>query len=127
MDWNKDPELKKIRNEFIQSFPERLKQIQEIRMRNDWEKAKLAVHKIAGVAHTYGFKFLSEVCGQVEDFLTVAPIDEVQVKWNDYLSLLEDVLTELIQKQSSSKVWKKDKRMKDLISVVEALDVEAKS
>lgn len=77
MDWE-DPELNKLRQEFLGSLPERLSKIRAVltpgvapsAARNE---LKLQAHKLAGLGGTYGFPKLSEVSGVIEDQIEDQP------------------------------------------------------
>lgn len=75
MDWDSDPELKKIRLEFIDSFLQREKELETF-LSNYEQKSSLetlksiqqVAHKLAGSAESYGFPALGEISGKMDDF-----------------------------------------------------------
>ena len=75
MDWNSDPEMKAIRDEFIASFDDRLeilrKGVAQLKS-GDAEALKniqYVAHKIAGTAESYGFPSLTRIGALIDDLL----------------------------------------------------------
>jgi HPt (histidine-containing phosphotransfer) domain-containing protein len=66
MDWDNDPELKKMRDEFIDSFRSRHDEIRKLRYAD--EIARHA-HRLAGAAESYGFPHLGDAAAKLEDWI----------------------------------------------------------
>tara|TARA_Y100000590_G_C15721835_1_gene1013781 strand:+ start:848 stop:1249 length:402 start_codon:yes stop_codon:yes gene_type:complete len=79
MDWDSDPDLKKIRQDFIDSLSERLEDLVRIINAmnsgevNDWKQLftdlHFLAHKLAGTAESYGFSVLTLIGIELDDFL----------------------------------------------------------
>ncbi len=67
-DWNSDPELKAMREEFIESLGPRAK---KLRAPSDLEVTRFIAHNLAGSAQSFGFASLSEAGGVLDDYLTL--------------------------------------------------------
>lgn len=76
-EWETDPELKAMRQNFVASLEARWQAIEaalpELSAGGDRFQAELvrvaaAAHKLAGVAETYGFPTLTRACGAFEDW-----------------------------------------------------------
>ena len=69
-DWESDPELKALRDEFVESFESRklalISAISAVRL----DEIQSLAHKIAGCAEIYGFPFLTEIAGGIDDYLS---------------------------------------------------------
>ena len=65
--WDSDPELKQIREEFIDSFGDRREQMASALGNGDWPALRIVIHSLAGVAGSYGFPEMSEVAGRIDD------------------------------------------------------------
>lgn len=79
MDWESDPELLRIRNEFIESFVARRSAFTAFAAgleRGDDVIAdfRIAAHRLAGAAESYGFPTLTAI-GELVDELLTAIID----------------------------------------------------
>ncbi len=79
LDWDGDPELKKLRAEFAASLPERLKKIKEALKAGGASEAgaiaelRQQAHKLAGLGGSYGYPELSELSAAIEDQIEVSP------------------------------------------------------
>jgi HPt (histidine-containing phosphotransfer) domain-containing protein len=70
MDWNSSPELREMRQAFIDSFKERRALLAPILTGPmDLKCLQHVAHKLAGAAETYGFPTLSEIGGAIDDLL----------------------------------------------------------
>ncbi len=81
--WTLDPEMKVLRDEFVTSFVERRRVLKGIleKLKNRGGEAsqelpkelmaeyKMMVHRLAGVARTYGFDQLGEIAENLDDRL----------------------------------------------------------
>lgn len=68
--WERDPELRALRDEFIGSLPRRLAGLKLPSPTGGLElEARAEVHRLAGVAGSYGFPTLSRIAGAVDDAL----------------------------------------------------------
>lgn len=80
MDWESDPELKKMHGEFVVSLSERhaalavhLKALEksqdQIGPKDTLKEIRLIAHRLAGVAESFGFSELGEVAAVLDDSL----------------------------------------------------------
>lgn len=71
MEWASDPELRKLRAEFLNSLQLPMKELEEFPQSladPQWvDRMKNYVHKIAGSAETFGFKTLGEIAEQIDE------------------------------------------------------------
>lgn len=80
LDFDSDPELKKLKDDFISSLGERAQEIEAILKRvesalptePDLITLRSHAHKLAGTAETYGFSTVTEWCAVIDDALTPA-------------------------------------------------------
>lgn len=136
MDWDSDPELKAIRDEFMGSFPERIRNLngaKENFQKKQWEKGWLSlrdeVHRLAGAAASYGFPHLSRVGGMIDDYCAyffdrerVPPEAAVAIGMCDLMVELLSVARTGIENTD----YEGDGRWKEIISVYESLPSEAR-
>ena len=74
VDWDSDPDFKKIRDQFIESFAEREKALLEAiaaapASDEQIAKIRLVAHRLAGAAESYGFAALTQVSGALDDWI----------------------------------------------------------
>jgi HPt (histidine-containing phosphotransfer) domain-containing protein len=67
-DFENDPELKQLRDEFIDSLPPRLEQLTRFSAAGDLVELRRLVHSLAGVAGAYGFVVLGDLAGEFDDW-----------------------------------------------------------
>lgn len=76
-DWNSDPELRKMREEFIGSFSERRASLSQwLKGKRDRQELLFIAHRLAGAAESYDFPLLSRLAGELEDWLSSAKSDD---------------------------------------------------
>ncbi|MGZ3699149.1 MAG: Hpt domain-containing protein [Bdellovibrionota bacterium] len=127
MDWNADPELKKIREEFIDSFAERSRMltrlVQELRGGGPRPEALAEAcsiaHKLGGAAGSYGFENLGRVAGWVDDALSEARAATPELV--KFLSLLEELLSFAVSKRTDPPKPASDARFTALEAFVASL------
>jgi CheY-like chemotaxis protein len=132
----RDPELQALRDEFIESFPERRVALETLisklapgaaapggpPIRETLLEARFVVHKLAGIAESYGFPKLSRIFGAVDDLILREtggqgegiPVD----RWVRMLGLLRDLLAEAIQHREDPQRLLSDPRVRELICAV---------
>ena len=104
-DWDSDPEMKTLRDEFVESFGKRADALKKLLpvFRNAGKgqlstdngaalEAKVIAHNLAGAAPTYGFESIGRRAAELDDFLSLGhslPAYEI-------LQRSEALLTELI-------------------------------
>ncbi len=108
MDWDSDPELRAMRDEFVGSFGERKQtltaawaKVAAAKTADDrasaLEEVASVAHKVAGSAESYGFPTLSQIGGAMDDLLSFgsmpAGADGVAA-WGTYAELLGEALGE---------------------------------
>lgn len=88
MDWDSDPELKKIRQEFVDSLDERIEKLDEAlvvleetrdsegEIRDAISLIQHIAHKLGGVAGSYGFPALSRISAALDEYVDRARDDE---------------------------------------------------
>lgn len=131
MNWENDPALRKIKKDFMDSFPERAEQVRQLLTQaislEGLREVQAVAHKLGGVASTYGFVTLGEVAGALDDFLERAPDSEKLAQGPSYGKALAELLIEQSISVQDCQRWREDPRVILLISAVESLPGEAKS
>lgn len=68
--WERDPELKALRDEFIASLPDRMASLRLFPGIGEVApETRQVIHRLAGVAGSYGFPALSRLAGALDDVL----------------------------------------------------------
>ena len=83
IDWNSDPELRALRDEFVASFVERTRLLEAVMSRlrplgsspvalgeGLADGLHVIAHNLAGAAPTYGFERLGEIASRIDDLLS---------------------------------------------------------
>ena len=108
-DWNDDPEMKEIRDEFIQSFQNRKDlMLSEIRTLSSEKKVGSEevfpifniVHKLSGTAESYGFPTLTILSAAIENYLTPfieKDLGETEIFEFDKLKAMAKIYDEAIE------------------------------
>ncbi len=131
--WEDDPELAKIRQEFIESLHGRYNELKQLRQRliagngtpEDGVAVHILTHKLAGIAATYGFPTLSEIAGAIDDLISSGkwqgPLDPEQGFRVKYLGLLERALGAAIETGKNPVGFEGSPELKELTSFYESL------
>lgn len=137
MDWESDPELKKLREDFIASLQERCSILRQAIRDISHESAEAAseaaeftetpqsrirvlTHKVAGVAGSYGFDTLSRIGAALEEWMVLTHLENVE-EFLSYTRLLEEALTWSIEHQNDPAHLLEDPRWQTLSSGLESI------
>jgi hypothetical protein len=109
-DWDSDPELKTLRDEFVQSFGKRAEALKKLlpvfRSAGNAPlsadngaalEAKVIAHNLAGAAPTYGFDSIGRRAAELDDFLSLGQ----SLPATKILQLSEALLGELTSSSGS--------------------------
>ena len=66
-DYENDPELKKLKNDFEATFQERAQKLNTAIAAKDFATLALESHRLAGIAETYGFSEISTLSIQIDE------------------------------------------------------------
>jgi HPt (histidine-containing phosphotransfer) domain-containing protein len=106
LDWDSDPALRALREEYRASFPKKSVELEEYLLTKNQEAVQSALHQLAGSLGSYGFPLLSEICGILDDRL-----DHEQVLASDTLATIQwvrELLLLLGKGQEEEKGWRSD-------------------
>ncbi len=129
IDWESDPDLKNLRDDFISSLKGRLEKIilvQEeilnlgISSERIYE-GQIIAHSLAGIAETYGFPILTLIAAKLDDFLDFCSKNYPTHEILEFMNLLELALKETVKGGIDSRILLEDVRMKRLTFAVESL------
>lgn len=104
LDWDSDPALRALREEYRASFSKKSLELEELRLAKNLEALQSAIHQLAGSLGSYGFPLLSEACGILDERL-----DREQVLSSDTLATIEwirDLLLLLGRGQEEEMSWR---------------------
>ncbi len=124
-DWDSDPDLMKIKVEFIDSLSVRLEMLLQFISKialgafdsDSFEGVQILVHKLAGTAQSFGFPTLTLISAAIDDAMTQdenGPAGD-WVQWLGYFGLLEQALRCSIQVRIDPLHLADDPKMKELI------------
>jgi hypothetical protein len=122
--WKGDPALKALRDEFIESFEERLEALTAVRSLEDLREI---AHKAAGIAGSYGFGTVSRIAGMIDDLLGFRLSPAIQDRLTTFSGLLRDSFSVSLEHKEDPIDLERDPRFRELTSCVESLLSEAKN
>jgi two-component system, OmpR family, alkaline phosphatase synthesis response regulator PhoP len=133
-DWESDPELKIMKEEFVASFSVRrtklaflISSFSSESSSTDWFiQLQEVAHKLAGIAGSYGFPTLGKIAECIDEVLNgQEPAGASALLFRSSM-LLDEALTIAAQEHDPT-ILKNDPRMKALISFVESSHVGSRS
>jgi HPt (histidine-containing phosphotransfer) domain-containing protein len=133
IDWEKDLEMKKLRDEFIDSLADRralLIPIQLALATSDAPEVRLNLrtiaHNLAGTAGSYGFPVLYQIGAKLDDLLSLdAKIPPEKMR--RFAGLLEQAIDQTFQTRQDPGNLLQDSRFAELTFLVGALASSASS
>ena len=129
IDWESDPELKKMRDEFVDSLQVRARDLMEYIKNPVANKFEIRViaHNLAGSAETYGLPMLGDAGAALDDVMTSGATEVTDPRFARHVSILREMIEEASVIRKDPERFREDPRLKELISCAEALDAEARS
>lgn len=101
LDFDSDPELKQLRDEFIDSLSQRKTKLAELFAAKEAVELRRLVHSLAGVAESYGFPNLGALAGEFDDWLEAGGLAQISSpEFSSRVSRLEKSLAEVIARRS---------------------------
>ncbi len=88
IDWDSDPELKRLRNEFLDSLPERCTKILTM---DDRRALRQEIHRLAGAAGSYDCLELFSITALLDEVLADATKDAQDL--SEFITLLKEAMT----------------------------------
>lgn len=82
--------LKSLRKEYVESIPEKIREIQELINKQDMDSLHNAFHKLKGSGKTYGFAEISELGALTEEAIKKHSKEAIAVV-NQSLSKLQSI------------------------------------
>lgn len=137
MNWDSDPELKALREDFIASFIDRRAELIALGNRlatASTERETLMAelsgvgHKLAGAAESYGFELLTEAGAALDDYFALtkpAALNTSQAK--QAIDLLAEMLERSLAMRKDADEFRRDPRFVELTCAAESLVAEANS
>jgi chemotaxis protein histidine kinase CheA len=138
MDWDSDPELKALRDEFIDSFPKRMESLKPLlhllkassTSKVDPSVAQeigFIVHNLAGIAVSYGFKELGKIATALDDLISHQKDRILRDQLLKFATVLNSALNEAGRTRQDKAVSSAEQAIvTELISCVESLASSAK-
>lgn len=125
-DWESDPILKALRNEFIDSLNARFQKLKKIELEisslgvteERLYSCQMIAHNIAGSAETYGFPVLTQVAAHLEDFLEYFSKQTPIVETLKFIGFFGDTLDSASKSRLDPIQILEEDQMKELIFVV---------
>jgi HPt (histidine-containing phosphotransfer) domain-containing protein len=119
MDWDTDPELKAMREDFIGSFRERRAQLEAALKKSDFKEVVFIAHKLAGAAESYGFAILTEAGSALEDWFEHAQPSGTEAA--EAGTVLVELLLAAERDRSDPAGFRSDKRFQKLLAAAASL------
>lgn len=125
MSWEQDPEMRALREEFIDSLMDRL---HLLRAAQSARQIGEIAHKLAGVAGSYGFKKLGEIASLLEDWIDSHGEEPVEPgSLRRFSALLETALDQAQTARNDPSALAADPVFAELIYAVESRSAAASS
>jgi HPt (histidine-containing phosphotransfer) domain-containing protein len=96
VDFDTDPEMFRLREEFIDSLPARRERLAALSTTQEREELRRLVHSLAGVAGAYGFDRLGRIAGDFDDWFDGGAPAELA----SWISKLDEALGEAIRRRA---------------------------
>ncbi|MFQ5698106.1 MAG: Hpt domain-containing protein [Myxococcota bacterium] len=68
-EYESDPDMMDLVQEFAAELPERIRMMEELLSRGDWEELQRLAHQLKGAGGGYGFPQITEVSARLEQAL----------------------------------------------------------
>jgi HPt (histidine-containing phosphotransfer) domain-containing protein len=137
LDWEGDPELRKMRAEFIASFAERRVALTAAlasggppaggTVREWLAEPRMAAHKLAGAAESYGFPTVTAAAAALDELLSASPAPESAAFLAESIRLLDAMLASIQAECRDPAELRADPRFGRLISAAGSPDAGSTS
>jgi chemotaxis protein histidine kinase CheA len=138
MDWDSDPELRALRDDFTDSFVRRYSDLALLLERarqaggqsvseEVLSETRLIAHNLGGIAVTYGFERIGKIATALDDCLSSENAKVSVEQYLKFAALLESAMQESAKtRQDVVESSAQNQRLKELTSFVESLASSSK-